>query len=59
VDKLQKSEKIEIDASKITVSHKMFDGTLKNTIENYIVPYNEMTAIIYDLIFTNAQSNEN
>jgi hypothetical protein len=58
VDKLQKSVKSEIDANKITVSHKMIDGTLKSTIENYIVPLNETTAIIYDLISSHAQNNE-
>jgi len=56
---IKKTKKTEIDISKITVSHKMADGTIRNTVEDYEVPYNEATVIMYDLIARKVHNQEN
>lgn len=43
-------KKSEIDIDKITMSHRMADGTIRDSVEDYNIPLNEHTAIMYDLI---------
>ena len=40
----------EIDNSKIKIIHKMADGTVRDTINGYEIPFNEETAITYQLL---------
>ena len=57
--KIKKFKKSEIDVNKITISHKMSDGTVRNTIADYDIPYNETTIIMYDLIASKVHNHEN
>jgi len=43
-------EKDEIDDSKIKITHIMADGTIRNSVDGYEIPYNEVTAIVYQLL---------
>jgi len=40
----------EIDHSKIKIIHTMADGTVRDSVEGYEIPYNETTAVVYDLL---------
>lgn len=48
--KLTRPKTSEIDDSKITIVHTMADGTVRDSIEGYVIPYNDKTAIIYELL---------
>ena len=39
-----------IDDNKIKIIHKMADGTIRDSVEGYEIPYNEETAITYQLL---------
>ena len=43
------SKKDEIDERKIKITHIMADGTIRDSIDGYEIPYNEKTAINYQL----------
>ena len=47
---MPKNSKGEIDESKIKVIHIMADGTIRNSVYGYEIPYNEQTAIAYQLL---------
>ena len=47
---LAESKKGEIDDSKIKITHIMADGTIRDSIDGYEIPYNEKTAIAYQLL---------
>ena len=36
----------------VTVTHVMADGSVRDSVEGYVVPYNEITAPAYDLAVT-------
>lgn len=42
--------KSETDDSKIRIIHTMADGTIRDSVEGYEVPYNDTTAIAYELL---------
>ena len=42
--------KDEIDYDNIKIIHTMADGTVRDSIEGYEIPYNEVTAVVYDLL---------
>jgi len=50
VVKFPKNRKSEIDGSKIKIVHTMADGTVRDSVEGYVIPYNETTAITYELL---------
>jgi ferredoxin-fold anticodon binding domain-containing protein len=47
---LEKSKKSDINKKKIKIVHKMADGTIRDSIDGYEIPYNEKTAITYRLL---------
>lgn len=49
-EKMPKQNKTEIDESKIKIIHTMADGTVRESIEGYVIPYNDTTAITYELL---------
>ncbi|NLJ31122.1 MAG: hypothetical protein GX424_05935 [Clostridiales bacterium] len=40
------------------ITHVMADGTVRDSIEGYVVPYNQQTAICYELIAKYAKRRE-
>ena len=44
------STKILKDGKEITITHTMADGTIRDSINGYEVPYNETTSTAYQLI---------
>ena len=47
---MPKKKKSEIDDSKIKIIHKMADGTIRDSVDGYVIPYNKETAIVYHLL---------
>lgn len=47
---MKKPRKSEIDDSKIRIIHKMADGTVRDSVDGYEIPYNETTAITYQFL---------
>lgn len=47
---MAKTKKSEIDDSKIKITHILADGTVRDSMEGYIIPYNEDTKIVYQLL---------
>ena len=47
---MTKSKKSQIDDKKIKIVHRMADGTIRDSINGYEIPYNNTTAITYRLI---------
>jgi len=45
-----KTKKSEIDDSKVKIIHTLADGTVVDSIEGYIMPYNDNTKIAYQLL---------
>ena len=48
--KSEKPKESEIDDSKIKVVHTMADGTVRNSVEGYEIPFNDTTATAYHLL---------
>ena len=42
--------KDEIAYDNIGIIHTMADGTVRDSVEGYEIPYNEKTAVVYNLI---------
>ena len=38
------------DDSKIKIVHRMADGTIRDSVKGYEIPYNDTTAIAYKLL---------
>jgi len=47
---LARPKKSEIDESKIKITHTMADGTIRDSVDGYEIPYNDETAKIYKLL---------
>lgn len=47
---MPKERKSEIDDANIKIAHIMADGTNRDSIKGYKVPYNDKTAIAYRLL---------
>lgn len=43
-------KKSEVDESKIRIIHTMADGSVRDSVDGYIIPYNEKTSIVYELL---------
>lgn len=58
---MSKTKKSEIDYSKIKIIHIMADGTIRDSIEGLVIPYNENTKIAYQLLskWANDKEKEN
>jgi hypothetical protein len=50
VAKMTRTKKSEIDDNKIRIIHTMNDGTNRDSIDGYEIPYNDTTAIAYKLM---------
>lgn len=40
------------------ITHIMADGSVRDSIEGYVVPYNEHTAIVYELLAKYGKAKE-
>ena len=47
---MTKKKKSEIDYDNIKIIHTMADGTVRDSIKGYEMPYNDTTAIAYELL---------
>ena len=58
---MAKLKKSEIDDSKIKIIHTLADGTVRDSIEGYEIPYNDTTTIAYQLLtkWTNEKAKDN
>lgn len=43
-------KKEEKPKSKVKITHIMADGTRRDSVKGYPVPYNEKTAVAYDIL---------
>ncbi|MCL2083964.1 MAG: hypothetical protein FWH06_01735 [Oscillospiraceae bacterium] len=48
----------EPDGGKINIIHAMADGTLRASIDGYIIPYNETTEAAYRLLAKWAEAKD-
>ena len=47
---MKRKSEHEIDYDNIKIIHTMADGTVRDSIEGYEIPYNDTTAVAYDLL---------
>lgn len=52
------SQYILKDGSVATISHRMADGTIRDSIEDVQIPINEQTKIIYDILARQINARE-
>ena len=50
VGALKKSKEKKNIEPRFTIVHKMADGTIRDSVKDYEIPYNQMTAVVYDLL---------
>jgi len=48
--KMSKTSQGKIDSSKIKIVHTMADGTVRESVEGYKMPYDKKTKVAYDLL---------
>ena len=51
-------EKNKTEKSGIKIIHKMADGTIRDSVNGYIVPYNEKTSVAYELLAKSIKRKE-
>ena len=53
-----KYKKNETDDNKIKIIHKMSDGTVRNSIDGYEIPYNAETSVVYGFLTKRADKEQ-